>query len=121
MGIAVLGSAVGLASSASYLAKLAEYGKNQLMRKLASLLLPLARTLATATIRGVLVSSALVIGYAVASWAAVILSIGLWFFSDDGLQEWCKRCVFSKEDNPDYYDDYADETGAFYQALQDVN
>lgn len=121
VGIAVLGTAVGLASSASYLAKLAEYGKSQLMRKLASLLLPLARTLATATVRGVLVSSALIIGYAVTSWTAVILSVGLWFFSDDGLQEWCKRCVFSKEDNPDYYDDYADETGAFYQALQDVN
>lgn len=115
VGIAILGTALALASSAAYLARIASSGKNALARRLASLLAPLARTLAATAIRG-----ALVIGYSIVSWAAIVLSVGLWFFSDDDLQAWCKRCTFSKEDQPDYFDDYAEETGAFYHALQDV-
>ncbi|WP_280539963.1 hypothetical protein [Chromohalobacter sp. 11-W] len=115
VGIAILGAALTLASSAGYLARLVEQGQTAVARRLASLLAPLARTLASAAIRGVLLA-----GFAMLSWAGVILTIGLWIFGDDELEEWCKRCAFTTENHPDYYADYAEEVGAFYQALQDV-
>jgi len=59
-------------------------------------------------------------GFAVASWAGMILTIGFWIFGDDALEAWCKRCVFTTESVPDHYADYAEEVGAFHQALQDV-
>jgi len=42
-------------------------------------------------------------------------------FGEDALEAWCKRCVFTNENAPDYYADYAEEVGVFHQALQDVN
>ena len=71
--------------------------------------------MASAAIRGVLMA-----GFAVTSWAGIILTLGFWFFGDDALEAWCKRCVFTTESEPDYYADYAEEVGAFHQALQDV-
>jgi hypothetical protein len=115
VGIAILGTAVTLASSAAYLSRIAEQGKTALARRLASILAPLARSLASAAIRGVLMA-----GFAVTSWAGIILTLGFWFFGDDALEAWCKRCVFTTESEPDYYADYAEEVGAFHQALQDV-
>ncbi|WP_298839436.1 T6SS effector BTH_I2691 family protein [uncultured Salinicola sp.] len=115
VGIAILGTAVTLASSAAFLSRVAQQGKTALARQLASLLAPLARSLATAAIRGVLLA-----GFAVASWAGIILTIGFWIFGDDALEAWCKRCVFTTEGDPDYYADYAEEVGVFHQALQDV-
>ncbi|MBZ9556803.1 MULTISPECIES: T6SS effector BTH_I2691 family protein [unclassified Modicisalibacter] len=115
VGIAILGTAVTLASSATFLSRVAQQGKTALARQLAGLLAPLARTLAAAAIRGVLMA-----GFAVVSWAGIILTVGLWFFGDDALEAWCKRCVFTTENAPDYYPDYAEEVGAFHQALQDV-
>ncbi|SEF73751.1 T6SS effector BTH_I2691 family protein [Marinobacterium lutimaris] len=115
VGIAILGTAVTLASSVAFLSRIADQGKSVLAKRLASLLLPLARTLASAAIRGVVL-----LGFALVSWAAIIITIGLWIFGDDALEEWCKRCVFAREAKPDYYDDYAEEVGAFHHALQDV-
>ncbi|WP_157958929.1 hypothetical protein [Salinicola sp. RZ23] len=115
VGIAILGTAVTLSSSTAFLSRVAQQGKTALARQLAGLLAPLARTLASAAIRGVLMA-----GFAVVSWAGIILTIGFWFFGDDALEAWCKRCVFTTEDVPDYYADYAEEVGAFHQALQDV-
>ncbi|MCK0746833.1 hypothetical protein, partial [Chromohalobacter nigrandesensis] len=115
VGIAVLGTAITLASSTAYLSRIAQQGKTALARRLASLLAPLARTLASSAVRGVLLT-----GFALASWVGVILTIGLWIFGDDKLEEWCKRCAFTTESHPDYYADYAAEVGAFHQALQDV-
>nr|CDQ36521.1 hypothetical protein BN993_06029 [Virgibacillus halodenitrificans] len=51
-------------------------------------------------------------GFAVASWAGIILTIGFWIFGDDALEAWCKRCVFTTESVPDHYADYAEEVGA---------
>jgi len=115
VGIAILGTAVTLASSVTYLSRIAQQGKTALARQLASFLAPLARKLASAAIRGVLMA-----GFAVASWAGIILTIGFWIFGDDALEAWCKRCAFTTESEPDHYADYAEEVGAFHQALQDV-
>ncbi|ABE57570.1 T6SS effector BTH_I2691 family protein [Chromohalobacter israelensis] len=115
VGIAVLGTAITLASSVAYLARVSQQGKTALARRLASILAPLARSLASAAIRGVLMAS-----FAVVSWAGIILTIGFWIFGDDALEAWCKRCVFTTESVPDHYADYAEEVGAFHQALQDV-
>ncbi|WP_136067617.1 T6SS effector BTH_I2691 family protein [Modicisalibacter radicis] len=115
VGIAILGTAVTLASSAAFLSHVAQQGKTALARQLAALLAPLARSLATAAIRGVMLA-----GFAMVSWAGIILTIGFWVFGDDALEAWCKRCAFTTEGAPDYYADYAEEVGAFHQALQDV-
>lgn len=115
VGIAILGTAVTLASSATFLSRVAQQGKTALARQLAASLAPLARYLASNAIRGVLLT-----GFALVSWAAILLTFGLWVFGDDALEAWCKRCVFTHENTPDYYADYAEEVGAFHQALQDV-
>lgn len=115
VGVAILGTAVTLASSVAFLSRVAQQGKTAFARQLAALLAPLARTLASTAIRGVLLA-----GFALASWAGILLTLGLWIFGDDALEAWCKRCVFTTEKVPDYYADYAEEVGAFHQALQEV-
>lgn len=116
IGVAVVGTALTLASSAAYLAKLASSGKTAVARTLATRLLPVARVLASTAIRGTLAAA-----FSILSWAVIIISIGVWFFGDDALETWCKKCVFTTESDPDFYENYAEEISGFYSALGDVS
>ena len=114
-GVAVLGLTLTLASSVGFLTLVSTEAKSVLLRNVAARLLPLAKYLARLSAR-----YALAAVYSVFIWATVVISIGLWFISDDALESWCKRCSFAAQDDIDYFDDFEEEVDGFYTALQEV-
>lgn len=82
-GVAVLGLTLTLASSVGFLTLVSTEAKSVLLRNVAARLLPLAKYLARLSAR-----YALAAVYSVFIWATVVISIGLWFISDDALESW---------------------------------